>query len=86
MTSAELKAELFNARVREVRPPERDRSAIEGLLGSGGSVRCKVISKDISVHWWRAEAKPGDCCLCGRTISKPETETAGPAVNAEPAT
>jgi hypothetical protein len=61
-------------------------SAIEGLLGSGGEVRCKEIGKDISVHWWCSDAKPGDHCLCGKTINKVESETAGPAVNAEPAT
>jgi hypothetical protein len=60
------------------------KGAIEELLAGGGDVRCKVISKDISVHWWRTLDKPGARCLCGKTVKKAENETAGPA-GTEPA-
>lgn len=42
--------------------------SMENILGANGEpVRCKVITDDISVHWFETGAKTGDKCLCGET-------------------
>lgn len=45
------------------------KNAFDILLGSGPSLpECRVISHDISVHWFAITAKPGDACQCGKTV------------------
>jgi hypothetical protein len=39
--------------------------SLEALLGSGRPKACRVVSKDVSVHWWSLPCKEGDLCLCG---------------------
>ncbi len=52
---------------------ERRASPLDQLLGRAGEPpRCKVFSKDVAVHWFDADAKVGDPCLCGAIRKKPE--------------
>lgn len=49
----------------------KTKNPIEVLLGSGVP-ECRVISDDISVHWFKMTAKPGDACECGETVLQEE--------------
>lgn len=44
------------------------------FLGTDGPPRCRVLSEDISVHWWASSATPGDPCLCGAQVKQPDDE------------
>lgn len=54
-----------------------------GVLLGRGEPMCKIIDKNIAVHWYPATARKGTPCLCGETrkgekpapASTRETET-----------
>lgn len=59
-------------------PARKTVSVLDRLLGLpelGLGPKCRVLAKDVSCHWWPADAKEGDPCFCGASKLPKESES-----------
>ena len=48
-------------------------SGLDTLLGAGQPTACKVISKDLAIHWYPT-MDDGAPCFCGASTRTPDAE------------